>query len=149
MTDNPPPTKEVEKMTLAKVSKFIVDQQLTVEVQDLNNPTRDFDHNCIQVAVSGVNLDMAYQTTNTFDVGSTSSRLDINSESGAVDSLESAMIDAGFDEDYIEDNLSEVADKIAEKMGVQKLFDEYMIELGEWEPAKNSMDANSETFVKK
>ena len=138
----------MDKDELKRVEQFIESQHYTAYV-DLYDENDTAIAQVIVETTDKRNEDFCYQTSNTCDAGAVSSFLDINSDSGAEYALSSALITAKFSDDFVEDNLQDVANLIAKKLKIQKLFSDYLSEIGGWQCAPNSLDANSEIFVRK
>ena len=92
---------------------------------------------------------VVYQVSNTCDGGAISSQLSINTESGAYDALENSLLSLGVDQEFIDEHIEDISELLAVELDVQKRFDDYVEELGEWKPCPNAMDGNSEIFRKK
>jgi hypothetical protein len=90
---------------------------------------------------------VAYQTSTTLDIGEMSHELSVNEESGAVDNLEEALRKYGFDEDFIDRYLYDVAEDLKKRFRVQEAYDEYVSRFGHWKPSQRGIDPNSEIFI--
>ena len=133
------------------ITEFVASFEITqknVELQDLNDSSNEFNASAVQVAV-WIGSGVCFQTSDTYDAGSMSSQLAINGESGAYDSVKDLMTEHGFSDEFIGEYVYFVGSVIGGRAEVQKVYDEYMQEIGTWEREDNSMDANSEVFVKK
>lgn len=139
----------MNKEEIKRVHEFIESQHYTAEVDDLDAPDEYTSPSQIIIHTTDAkNASFCYQTSNTTDCGAMSSQLALNDESGAIDALSSALIASNFSDDFVEENVYEIANIIAQKLNVQKIFDDYLNEIGSWERAPSSMDANSEVFVR-
>ena len=102
---------------------------------------------CADIEIGEEIYSLSYQVSTTHDAGCFSSQLSINSESGSVESLDDALREFGFDEEFIDNNLFEISEMIADKLEIQKEYDDYCSDFGTFERPFNCFDANSEEFV--
>ena len=134
----------MKTVTINNVELDISDASL--DVQDLNE-TGLFSPSLVQVNVSMYGYDFAYQTSTTYDAGGVSSRMRINAESGAYDSLLALLIghDALIDSEDEDDQVYAAGLQIGNALDVQEHYDNYLSGIGKWKRA-DGIDANTETF---
>ena len=138
---------------LVKIEKALKESKIEVWVNDLN---RGGDFNPAQVDVvldikKGDDLfSIPFQVSNTTDIGEYSSVLSANVESGAIDAIRSFLDAAGVSHEEVEGwDLGDIGNWLKIRFDIQKKYDEYVAQFGEFVPNGRGIDARSVEFVPK
>jgi len=145
----------MDNTIISKLEKELNRWSVSTEVIDLNDEKIDndtFEPNCVEVVLSLKKdkeiFSIPFQVSNTLDIGEFSPSLSIDSESGATEELRRFLQTIGINEDEVPDcELEELGDWLKEKFGIQKEYDEYISQFGEFVPATRGIDARSKRFI--